>query len=241
MKFRRNILVILYFITLLIYGSISVSATDTVFVTETMSDNEISHFLSYTDIRVLNFEPDKDSIECFDVNKNNMVALGFSDSEEKTICVYTSEGIFVYGYKFNCMGSFYLDWDENNIIVYSVRGDIAFVVSEDGDIEDIFEIKNTQENHYHWRNYSTSTKCTVGNNEYSLRNNMGIFNFFASSYSQLVLTYSDGSTRIIYDVNQNQILTYIVRILLVVLLYIFTILFVIKKRKGKQINQGTVL
>ena len=241
MKTIRNILIFLCITVLFINSNISASATNTVFTTEAMSDDDISNFLSYADICMLSYEPEKDSIECFAVNENNIIALGFSDDNDKTICVYTSEGIFVYGCKFKCMGSFCLDWDENNIIVYTVRGDKGFVLTEEGDVTDVFSIQNTSENHRHWNNYITLSECTVGDNEYSLRNDMGILNFMASSYSQLVLTRSDGSETIIYDTNQKQILIFIVRILIPLFLFSIVLLSIIfsKKNSEKAQSQNT--
>ena len=41
---------------------------------------------------------------------------------------------------------------------------------------------------------------------YSLKNDMGPFNLFASSYSQVIMTASDGSINVIYDVNNDQLI-----------------------------------
>lgn len=241
MKTIRNILIFLCITVLFINSSISASATNTVFTTEAMSDDEISDFFSYADICMLSYEPEKDSIDCFAVNENNMIALGFSDHNDKTVCIYTSEGAFLYGYKFKCMGSFCVDWDKNNTIVYTVRGDKGFVLTEKGDVTDVFRIQNTSENHRYWNNYITLSECTVGDNEYSLRNDMGILNFIASSYSQLVLTRSDGSETIIYDANQKQIQKYIIDFLLALFVFSITLLSIIfsKKNSKKAQSQNT--
>lgn len=48
-----------------------------------------------------------------------------------------------------------------------------------------------------------STKREIGDTEYFLKNDMGIFNLFASSYSQLIVTNKNGEESIIYDVNST--------------------------------------
>ena len=55
-----------------------------------------------------------------------------------------------------------------------------------------------------------STTRLVGDNTYLIRNDMGIFNWIASSYSQIITIDAMGTECIIYDVNSMQLANMIV-------------------------------
>lgn len=77
---------------------------------------------------------------------------------------------------------------------------------EKGNCLELKKIPVRLENNSYWNDYVFSKERTVGNSEYSLKNDMGPFNLFASSYSQVIKTDSDGSTNVIYDVNNDQLI-----------------------------------
>lgn len=60
-----------------------------------------------------------------------------------------------------------------------------------------------------------STTRTVGGTTYLIRNNMGIFNRIAPSFSQIVTIDAAGTESIIYDVNSMQFTKIIVAISLI--------------------------
>ena len=89
-------------------------------------------------------------ISYFDVNENNgNIALCFEDSGRKKIGIYDSDGKFKYGYSFLESGSIGVEWDGNNIIIYSVRGDRAILIDKDAHLIDMKRIIiNSQNNTY---------------------------------------------------------------------------------------------
>ena len=56
----------------------------------------------------------------------------------------------------------------------------------------------------------------MGDSEYALKNNMGIFNIFLSSYSQLITTNINGEKSIIYDVSSDQFSNMIVAFVVII-------------------------
>ncbi len=182
-------------------GRIEASAANTGFSTETLPESAIDTVLKNVTISVLKEEPQKTAIECFDVNENGLIALGGSDFEKKTVCVYTIDGSFQYGYSFTSSGSFGLEWDTNNLLIYFVRSGISIAVNPMGEIESVLEISNTSENNSYWNHSVFSTKREVEGTEYTLKNDMGILNWVAASYSQLIAKDPTGAETILYDAN----------------------------------------
>lgn len=74
-------------------------------------------------------------------------------------------------------------------------------VNHMGEVLEIQEIQNTVENNAYWNSHVFSNSREIGDTEYSLKNNLGMFNVFASSYSQLIVREANGEERVLYDVN----------------------------------------
>lgn len=204
MKFIRYAFVIILSLLLPIIGGVEVLAMNTFFSTELLPEDDMNTLLKNINISMLTDEPSRKTIQCFDVNEDGLIAIGCSDSENKTVCVYTRDGVFQYGYSFKCSGSFGIEFDKSVMNIYLVRSDIAIAVNSVGEVDSILKIQNTSENNSYWNDSVFSTKRKVGDIEYFLKNDMGIFNLFASSYSQLIIRNNYGEESIVYDVNSAQ-------------------------------------
>lgn len=208
---------------------VNIWAMNTGFSTEEMKSDEVVSILSDLNLSLLNLEPVKDAINCFDINEKGMIAIGSSDSETKTICIYNSDGIFQYGYRFNAIGSFGIEWDEDNIIIYFVRGDFLVEVDANGTVENVLDVPDTIENSSYTSNSIFKTRRAVGDYQYVLKNDMGIFNLFASSYSQLVITDNNGETEIFYDVNSTELTKMIVKVVGVIVFVGIVLIILVKE------------
>lgn len=225
MKVRKIITIILIILIFLSTGRIYTFAMDTGFKTDNMESEEQQTFLKNVDLNLITEQPPSYSVLCFDVNEDGLIALGSKALDKKIVSIYSSDGVFMYGYTFNCSGSYGIEWDENNLIIYFVRSDVAAMFDEKGSCLELKMIPITAENNSYWNYFVFSNKRIVGESEYRLKNDMGPFlNVFASSYSQLIKTDSDGSTTVIYDVSSDQIIkTIIVFIGIVILITIVLI------------------
>ncbi len=226
MRYIRYSLTTLFLLIWLINSGIDVLAMNTGFSTETLPKQDIEIFLNNINIFLLTDEPDKKAIECFDVKEDKTIAIGYSSSDNKTISIYTDEGLFKYGYSFRCSGNFGIEWDNDELIIYFVRSDIALSVNALSEVKGIQKILNTTENNSYWNHNVFSPKRYVDGTEYTLKNDMGILNIFASSYSQLVTKNVNGKETIIYDVNTSQISSIIV-IFIIVTLVICIIVWIV--------------
>ena len=135
--------------------------------------------------------------------------------------MYDSEGVFQYGYEFECDGNFGLEWDDNNIIIYFVRSNVAALFDASGTNLELKIIQNTTNNNDYWNHFVEATKRTMNEEQYIMRNNMGLLNLFASSYSQLIRIDTDGNVISIYDVGHEYNIKFIIGLIAVILFLLF--------------------
>lgn len=228
MRGKRFFIAILIFIVLLSNQEMRVFAMNTGFSTEALSYEEKSTFLTNASISLLTEEPHKQTIECFDVNDDGLIALGFNNYGKKTICIY-DENRFQYGYEFNCSGTFGIEWDGNNINIYFTRSDVIVSVNQMGKIEDILKTLNTTDNNSYQNHSVFSTTRTVGDTTYTLKNDMGIINLFASSYSQLVATRIGYEETVLYNVSTMYLIRMIAVLISAIIFVCIVIVIVLKK------------
>ena len=193
---------------------------NTKFKTDRVDENDKQIFISNIDLSLIREEPEKNAITCFDISESGLIAVGTQNLNKKLVMVYTSDGHFEYGYEFNCSGSFGIEWDDDNIIIYFVRGDIAASFDKAGDNVDLKKIQNTIENTSYWNNDVFCTQRTINNNLYYMNNGNRLFSVAMPSYSQITKVDPDGNSEIIYTCGNNQVLKF-------VMIFIIIVVFVI--------------
>lgn len=239
---RRGLFLLPIFIFVIFTNVVWVNAMHTGFKTKELPSEEKNMFLSNIDIISIDEEPVKKTIVCFDVSSNQLIAIGQNTSGRKTICVYSNEGVFQYGYTFNCSGAFGVEWDEENLNIHFVRSSVILSVSPKGEILGVAEIQNTIENNSYVNHFIHATHRTMDDNEYLIKNNMGLLNLFASSYSQIIVKDSTGFESIIYDVSSIQLtkMITIISFICIFLMVAITVVF-LKPIRGRLVKrQGTV-
>ncbi len=218
MKVKHISLFLLLLLLLIGFSSTTeVKAINTGFATSELSDETKNTFLSNFSITPLTEKPEKRQVLCFDVSEQGLIAVGQEGSRAKEVCVYTSEGEYLYGYSFSCSQSFAVEWGEQRLNIYLVRSDVIISLDSDGNILDIKRVQDTIDNNTYRNSLLYSTKRIVGDTTYIIRNDMGILNFWAISYSQIVTIDKSGTECIIYDVNSKQLTSMIVTICLVII------------------------
>lgn len=226
MKWKKTIF-ILFIVSLIICGGgMNVFAMNTGFSISEMNSKDQHTFLSNINLSPIYDEPQKGTITCFDVNESGLIAIGFASSENKHISVYDATGKFQYGYIFNCNQSFGIQWDSDNLIIYFVRSDVAASFNSDGINVELKRIEDTIDNNSYWNHSVFSKEKTIDGNKYTIKNNMGMLNIFASSYSQLLKTDSNGNETIIYDVSATQ-MTKTLLITIAVLIFVALVIAII--------------
>lgn len=166
--------------------------------TTDLSQEEMKMILQNIDITVVDHEGVKIPIECFDVNDKEIIAIGGSDSINKTIYLYDKTQ-FVRGYTFKDNGSYGLEWNGENIQIHFVRGNITVEINMNGEIISIRKIQDSLENNSYWNDIIFAEKRTVNEKQFFLDND----NIFAFSYSKLIMKEKDGTETIIYDASNT--------------------------------------
>ena len=109
-----------------------------------------------------------------------------------------------------------------------------------GEIVDVLRVQDTIENNSYRNYYIYAIKRTVGENKYMLKNNMGILNVFASSYSQLIKVDENKVQTILYDANNKYIVKLVAIIIFVVVFICIAICFVVRQLKNLYLRQHRV-
>ena len=230
-------LLFIVFLIIFVTNGTNVKAMKTGFSTEELSEEEKTTFISNTHLQVLKKEPEKRGIQCFDVSEEGLVAVGHNSSreEDKEVCVYTSQGEFVYGYAFACGQSFAVEWDHENLNIYFIRSEVIISVDPKGGILDIRIVSSTIDNSI-YLNDLEYVRRTIGDMTYRVRCDMGILNIFTIYYSQIVIIDAAGIEHVIYDVN-TMILIKTIAVFVLIQAFI-TIAIVVLVRQFRKTKRG---
>ena len=223
MKYTHHICILML---LMFMGSFVSSYAEDMLVSTSISENDKQALLENINFAYISKEPDKRAIKCFDVHLNGDIAIGSSKSTEKAVCVYSSQGLFKYGYRFNCSGDFGVEFDGENLTVWFLRSSIAITVTPTRKIIAVREFENNTAYSAYWRDDLRSKTRKVDEKIYSVSNDMGFLNIFAASYSQLTLIDENGEIHILYDVNEDQFAVALLRFALIAILVIFWLIFI---------------
>lgn len=227
MRYFRCYVFVISLLFLFMASGVEVSAMTSGFSTEDLSEKDSRTFISNIDFAMLKEKPAERAIQCFDVSENGRIALGQDGTDGEVLCVYSSDGEFQYGYTFNCGQSFGVEWTGENINIFFVRSDVLMTVNREGEILDIAQVQNTIENNTYYNHYISATERRAGNTRYTIRNDMGILNVFATSYSQLIMTKSTGEEIILYDVNSVQFAKSLTICVLAIILFLSAVAVIV--------------
>ena len=231
MNVKKAVTITLLFFVFSLGSGLKTSAMTTGFTTESMNSKEQKVFKSNINLTSLHSYVKTNPIVCFDVNNDGLIALGFDDNSHKTICVYNPDGEFIYGYSFESSGSFGVEWDGGNILIYFVRGDVAALFNSSATCLELKMISNSTENNTYWNHTVFEKKRIVGKNEYEIKNDLGILNIVLSSYSQLIKTDENGIKTMLYNVNDSYGARVLVILVGIILFIITAVLVMIKEFK----------
>ena len=213
-------------IVLSIISCISVSAMTTGFELEEVSDETKERLISNKSINVINEEAGFESISCFDVSENGLVAVGVQNGINNFVNIYDNNGSFLYGYSVGIDGTFGIEFDNDNLIIHLVRSDIAILIDENGNYLEINSIKNNYDNDSYWNNVIFAKAKEINDSKYQLTNSSGFLKFFAPSYSQLIKTSSDGTQTILIDVS-SEYSVYIIFFIVLGVVLLFSLIAIV--------------
>lgn len=200
--------------------------------TTSFSKEEWNQIIESIELTVLTEEPSKQDIACFDISEQGLIALGFNTSPKKTVLVYDSSGVFLYGFRFSSSGSIGVAFVEENIAIYFARSNLVATYAQNGECIALENVLSTQNNSEPKQELMYATKKEVNGSEYRLERDIGII---AQSYSRLVVTDDTGVEQILYDVTLQHNISIIMVGGLVLATFGLLLTYVVKRtRKGSE-------
>lgn len=210
----------------LLFAGLPVSASKCYgFDTETLSEDKVKQIWENIQVR-----PTTDSVSLsniglpivsFDVSENGKILLGLKENKIAVI----DEDEVLHFFEFVTAGSYYVQWNDQNILLLLVRSSIIVEFSQDGQLINMIQADDQSiPNTTLWNQISQKRQIHIGQTSYSIKNNMGILNFFVSSYSLLLKTDANGHSTVIYDVSASQLEGTIVILVTVMLFFAIVLL-----------------
>lgn len=130
---------------------------------EEMPADAKEHFLQNVSLVVWQEDYANRAVECFDVREDGTVALGLSRPRGgKYAVVLDADGIFLYGYVFQCTGSFRLAWTDNGLGIIWVRSNVLAVFDESGTCLSAYEINQDTASSRYLRALDQNTRAVDG-------------------------------------------------------------------------------
>ena len=201
-----------------------------------LSSDEVADFASSIEFAIVDSEPSRMNITCFDVRNDESIAICFSKATQKIVCVYSKDYTFQYGFSFHSPGTVGVSWINDELNLYFVRSGILATVDENANLTSIFTFPSTTQSDKYYRHEILVTTRKVGDKQYSL-SNPGILKLINSGYSQLTVQDSEGVTHVLYDANTLQASSMIVfctvSFIIVVMMIVFVFVLALRKHQKR--------
>ena len=142
-------------------------------------------------------EPKAIPIRCFDVREDGCIVLGFYQAEKGTICVFSAEQEFVFGYTFSCAGDFNVFWEQDSLCIYFVRSEVIAKLDHEGNCVALGSPVKTDA-FYDLQAHFESPVKQLGDVTYCLENDWII----GSDFCRLKIINADGTESVFYDASK---------------------------------------
>ena len=198
--FVKRMVITLILVFIVFNEGLTALAMNTGLETESMISEEKESLWSRIHLELSDYKEENNKISCFDISEIGLVAIGFEYPFEnkKVINIYNSGGKFLYGYSFECHGTYGVEWNGENLLICITRGDFAILVDKMGSCLDIRRIPYTPNNNDYWNDRILNKRrvVTVDRCEYRLVKGY-------NSYTKLVKTDTDGKVTTIYQTDTD--------------------------------------
>lgn len=178
------------------------------------------------DIKRLENQNLKYGINSFDIRDDGYILLGVGDSTSNEIYAYDSEGEYQFGFSYSNSGKSYVEWNDDFINLYIVRGAIVITFDTNAGLIEIKSIKAGNEG-VTW-NRLNQNSITLKGVTYRIEKSPGIASL-APAYSKLLQINEDGTTKIIYDVSKEYDLKIVIIFLITSAFFVSILVLLIRK------------
>ena len=224
MKKRMRYLTLLVVCIVFICGidAITANATTLGMATYSLTDEEKASLLERLNFGTIEDDRNKTGIQCFDVSENGTIALAV---EGDFIYVYDQLGIFQYGCSFRSDGEFGIEFQDEMLAIYFLRGNFIIILDADGKCTDIQKVIEPDQHLVRVLKILNRTSKEIYGKKYLLERDIDV----GEAYSRFVI--EEGDKRIVlYDVTVDHNIETIMLIVGLTCISTFMIFGVIKKK-----------
>ena len=193
--------------------------------TEQIPENEIIEIYNRMDVKLINEPYSMELFSCFDVNENGDFIIGIDENAEDKILIYDESGHYLYGFVMEGSGTFGVEWDETNVIVYPVRSNLAVWIDKDGNCQDMKRIPITTNNNRYWDYVIRAKERTIAENQYISSSEPWVL----FGRSKLIKIDANGNETVLYAAENGVVFREKAEIIIIILFFVFGLLFVILK------------
>ena len=162
------------------------------------------------------------SFSSFDISENGDLLIGISTMTQEKVLYVEQETGNVIEYSIDTNGSFYVNFNGNNIQVFFVRGDVIIEFTKECELVAIYDAPADTES-------SKSKTMETGDRYYAINKSK----FTNLIFSQLIRESASGEKVVVYDGTKGAVASNIV--ITIIVLIIFTApLFIIFNPTGKK-------
>lgn len=142
-----------------------------------------------------------DRIVSFDVSEDGLILLALEGDQ---IIVLDDQYRQIQHFHFTDSGSYHVQWNGNNILLYRVRSDLLFETTIDGDLVSVKRVRQSATNTRLINEVETRTEIQRNGVTYRAHKESGLTGFFQGySYNQLCKVLPDGKEETIVQINEG--------------------------------------
>ena len=166
-----------------------------------------------------------DRIVSFDVNDDGRILLALENDQ---LAVLDQNGTQLYRFTFSESGSYYVQWKGEHILLFSVRGDLLFELTLDGDLVSAASIKRSTDNTIILDDVQHRTEIQRNGVTYRVTKDKGIVGLFQGyTYDRLCRVSENGTEEEIAAVSEGELQKHTPTILPIIFLICVPLIIVI--------------
>ena len=233
MKKRKALCMFAALVCFLALVAVPCHAMDSGFTLEELPEERRKNYMISLDLKPVDSPVENTGFYCFDVNEKGQYALGFQGLFIGNIVnIYDADGTFLYGFSFDSNGSFYLEWDGDNIILYLLRDYLAYAVDPNVTCVEVAKISDARENQEYWNGEIMSSEKEVNGVSYQAKPGL------LSRHWKLVAEESDGMQTELF--NESETLVKLIALGLLNVLFSCSVVLVIVFSIRKKFKHGEI-
>lgn len=184
---------------LLVICPFSAQAAMLGFVTEDVSETDKAAVLNRMDLDTVQDDSYRAGIQCFAVDQNGRYALAVGKGSNCRIYVYDQKGMFLYGYAFTSDGDYGIEFHQDNLGIYFVRGNTIAIFDDSGICTEIYQALDIVSNYSRAKEILNRTHKSMHGREYRLERDMDI----GDAYERFVVVDDQGVRTVLMDTSNE--------------------------------------